>query len=146
MAIVAPAGFKDSGNSELLAMIELMYLVAQADGVFSPEERREFLGHVESLSEGRVGSRELALLVEHWSAESAPPIGERLAHLAEQLPDETSRRIAYGLALEVADADGEFVASEGALLKQIAVALGLEASESEDISRAVRMSSRPPKP
>lgn len=144
MAIVAPAGFQDTGTSELLAMIELMYLVAQADGVFSPEERREFLEHVESLSEGRVGSRELSLLVEHWGTESAPPLQERLAHLALQLPDETSRRIAYGLALEVADADGEFAESEAKLLRQVAIALGLDGSESEEISRSVRMSSRPP--
>jgi uncharacterized tellurite resistance protein B-like protein len=146
MALIAPPGFQDTAAHELLAMLELMYLVANADGFFSMEERREFLKSVESLSEGKLGSEQLVQLVDSWSKRSpGPDLEKRLAELAAALPDAISRRIAYGLALQIADADGQFLESEAAILQKIAQAFGLEAGDPEDIAVSVRMS-RGPKP
>jgi uncharacterized tellurite resistance protein B-like protein len=146
MALIAPPGFQDAAAHELLAMLELMYLVANADGFFSMEERREFLKSVESLSEGKLGSEQLVQLVDSWSKRSpGPDLEKRLAELAAALPDAISRRIAYGLALQIADADGQFLESEAAILQKIAQAFGLEAGDPEDIAVSVRMS-RGPKP
>ena len=146
MALIPPPGLQDAATHELLAMLELMYLVANADGFFSTEERREFLESVESLSEGKLGSEQLVQLVDSWSKRSpGPDLEKRLSELAAALPDSTSRRIAYGLALQIADADGRFLESEGTLLQKIARAFELEDSDPQDIAVSVRMS-RGPRP
>lgn len=140
----AAEGLADTGTQELLAMIEVMFLVAQADGVFSPNERRSFLAHVQSLSEGKIGVPELTSLVERWGSAESLDVSERLTELAVLLPDETSRRIAYGLAMGIAEADGQVLESESVLLFQIAKTFGLDDEESEEIAHSVRMSSRAP--
>src|SRR5690606_28341272 len=137
---------EDAGTNELLAMIEVMYLVATADGFFSSDERLEFLRSVEALSDGKLGSEQLVKLVDSWAKRGSGPVDERLEQLAHSLTDETSRRIAYGLALQIADADGAYLQSEATLLRKISHAFGLEESESEDIAVSVRMSRGPKAP
>jgi uncharacterized tellurite resistance protein B-like protein len=144
MKITPPAEFQESSTRELLAMLELMYLVATADGFFSAEERREFMASMQSLSEGKIGSAELTRLVDQWISEGPETdLDGRLKTLAESLPDELSRRVAYGMALQIAEADGQYLQSEAALLARAARAFGLEEEESEDIANSVRMSRRP---
>lgn len=144
MKITPPAEFQETSTRELLAMLELMYLVATADGYFSTEERREFVASMQSLSEGKIGSAELARLVDQWISEGPETdIDRRLNTVATFLPDELSRRIAYGMALQIAEADGQYLEAEAALLQKAARAFGLEEEESEDIAKSVRMSRRP---
>ncbi len=145
MAPHRPAELADATTNELLAILEVMFLVATVDRHFSPEERREFLEHAESLSEGQLQAEQLSQLVSSWAARQPENIDVRIHQLATDLTDETSRRIAYGLALEVADADGQRQMSEKAFLLKLARAFGLDGEESEDISRSVRMSQPPPK-
>src|SRR5690606_19901678 len=110
MGIVAPPGLYDAAHSELLAMLEVMYLVANADGFFSIAERGEFLNSVESRSEGKIGGAELSELVEVWVCRgSTEELPARLNRLAQELPDLISRRIAYGLAVQIAEVDGQFL-------------------------------------
>lgn len=144
MKITPPAEFQETSTRELLAMLELMYLVATADGYFSTEERREFVASMQSLSEGKIGSEELSRLVDQWVSEGPETdIEGRLNTVATFLPDELSRRIAYGMALQIAEADGQFLEAEASLLAKAARAFGLEEEESEDIAKSVRMSRRP---
>lgn len=144
MKITPPAEFQETSTRELLAMLELMYLVATADGYFSTEERREFVANMQSLSEGKIGSEELSRLVDQWISEGPETdIERRLSTVATFLPDELSRRIAYGMALQIAEADGQYLEAEAALLSKAARAFGLEEEESEDIAKSVRMSRRP---
>jgi len=97
MLVIAPSGMQNTAVNELLALFELMYLVATADGFFSPEERGEFLQIAESLSEGKMGSHQISTLVQSWEKRSAGiSLDARLKQLAAALPDEISRRIAYG--------------------------------------------------
>lgn len=146
MKITPPPEFQETPARELLAMLELMYLVATADGYFSPEECREFTANMQSLSEGKIGSAELARLVDQWISEGPETdIDQRLNTLATSLPDELSKRLAYGLALQIAEADGHYLKAEAALLSKAARAFGLEEEESEGIAKSVRMS-RPPRP
>ena len=144
MPITVPQGLQDTATHELLAMLELMYLVATADGFFSISERREFLASLESLSEGRLGSTELTQLMNTWTKRGpGDSLDARLEELANALPDITSRRIAYGLALQIAESDGEYLRSEAAMMDRIASAFGLPRTESEEIAQSVRMSRRP---
>lgn len=145
------AQLEDKTAQELMAMIEVMYLVAVADGYFSAEERDAFLEHAGGLSGHQIGARELGLLVDRWEREGRAQQGApgqrnhsaRLVELAQILGDETGRRIAYGLAMEIADADGQFLGSEEAILGQIALAFGLDEREQAQITHSVRMSEPP---
>jgi uncharacterized tellurite resistance protein B-like protein len=144
MRITPPAEFQETTTRELLAMLELMYLVATADGYFSAEERQEFIASMQSLSEGKIGSAELTRLVDQWVSEGPETDLEgRLGTIATFLPDELSRRIAYGLAMQIAEADGQYLETEAAFLEKAARAFGLLEEESEDIANSVRMSRRP---
>lgn len=146
MPIIAPEGLHDAATNELLAMLEVMYLVATADGYFSKDERLEFLESMRSLSEGKIGAEQLSRLVEGWVARGPETnIEGRLRVLADALPDEMSRRIAYGLGMQIAESDGQFLESEALLLRQIARAFALEEGAPEEIAHSVRMS-RAPKP
>lgn len=143
MKITPPAEFQETTTRELLAMLELMYLVATADGYFSAEERKEFIGNMQSLSEGKIGSAELTRLVDQWVSEGPETDLEgRLQTIASFLPDELSRRIAYGFAMQIAEADGQYLDAEAALLEKASRAFGLLEEESEDIANSVRMSRR----
>src|SRR5690606_109281 len=144
MGIVAPPGLSDAAHSELLAMLEVMYLVATSDGFFSIPERAEFLKSVESLSEGKIGGTELSELVEVWvSRGSTAELPVRLNRLAQELPDLISRRIAYGLAVQIAEVDGQFLESEAKMLGRVAQAFELEEGAPEEITQSVRMSRGP---
>lgn len=147
MTLVAPPGFHDAAAHELLSILEVMYLVAQADGYFSQDERREFLKSVASLSEGKLGSEQLSQLVDSWVKRGVGgDVEERLKELASALPDELSRRIAYGLALQIADADGQYLDAEATMLRRISEVFGLEEGASDEIAASVRMSRRPRPP
>lgn len=125
-------------------MLEVMFIAAIADRNFSPEERRSFLEHAQSLSGGQLDSTKLVPLVASWEKRDLQNIDERLLELSRDLPDETARRIAYGLACGLTDADGKVSASELAVLTKIAAAFALGEGEEEEIARSVRMSSFPP--
>ncbi len=144
MSARAPQGLADASTQELLAMVEIMFLVAQADGVFTPEERQTFLEHVQSLSEDKMGLPELSGLVDRFGTLESLDVSERLDQLATSLPDDTSRRIVYGLAWGIAATDGQVMESESVLLFQLAEALGLDEKECDEIAESVRMSSRAP--
>jgi tellurite resistance protein len=142
--VVRPTGFEDTAAGELLAMLEVMYLVATADGYFSADERREFLAMAESLSDGKLQPAMLRSLVDSWSAHGGTgELGTRLGELAASLPDETSRRIAYGLAVQMAESDGQYLDAEAHVLAKLAAAFGLDDGAEEDIAVSVRMSRRP---
>ncbi len=143
MTLIAPAGFHDAETNEMLAMFEVMYLVAKADGFFSADELREFLEIVTSLSEGKFGKQQLSALVDSWSKRGATDVDQRLGELATALQDDLSRRIAYGLALQIAESDGQFLKAESDMLGRISSAFNLGLDESEEIAQAVRMSVRP---
>lgn len=139
-----PPTLADATTNELLAMLEVMYVVASADNDFSPEERRQFLEHAESLSGGKLDSRNLAQLVDSWEKLRGTDKESRLMELATALPDEMSRRIAYGLAQGVANADGQLLPVEARVLESLRFAFCLEKSDADDIAASVRMSRRPP--
>jgi len=144
MAHSEPHDLADATTNELLAMLEVMFLVAIADRNFSPEERRNFLEHAESLSGGKLDSTMLARLVVSWEKRDVKVTDERLNELARDLSDESARRIAYGLACGVAQTDADVASAEVQLLARVAAAFGLEEEAQEDIAHSVRMGSSPP--
>jgi len=131
---------------ELEALVEVMFLVASIDGDFSIPERRHFMDMVTSLSEGRLGSSELLVLIDraHESLRQEG-IEQRLAALKTHLVDDTARRLAYGLAAQLALVDG-MNDKEKVLLDQMALAFELSQEDHDEIEASVRFaSSRPPR-
>ncbi len=143
MSVSHPSDLADATTNELLAMLEIMFLVALADQNFSAQERLNFLEHAESLSEGRIGSKMLTRLIESWEKRDMSETPLRLEELARDLGDHSTRRLAYGLARSLAEADGEVLPAEAQLLATIAEALSLDVEEAEEIAESVAMSSRP---
>lgn len=139
----SPTRLADATTNELLAMLELMFLVAVADAHFSPTERRNFLEHAEALSEHQLDSSMLGRLVASWEKRDLQDDLERLRELARDLPDESSRRIAYGLVYGVAQSDGQLGPAEHKRLADVAEVLDLSASDAEEIIRGVHMSQFP---
>lgn len=137
MSTLASQELASAGTEELLAIIEILFLVAQADGVFSPEERQTFLEHVHALSQDKLETPELSNLMDRWGTLEALDVSERLEQLAALLPSETSRQRAYALAWGLAATDGQIMESESVLLFQLAEALGLSEDECEEIVRSV---------
>lgn len=132
---------RDQG-AELHALVEIMYLVAAADGEFSFDERRFFLDMVSSLSEGRIDSTELLGIVERARAHlESRGLTRRLEELHEILADETSRRLAYGLGMQVALVGAEVGDAEKRVLDEIANVFALSGDESDEIASSVRYSS-----
>lgn len=129
---------------ELEALVEVMFLVASVDGDFSIPERRHFMDMVTSLSDGRLGSTELLELIDraHESLRREG-IERRLAALKVHLVDDTARRLAYGLATQLALVDG-MNDQEKALLDQMALAFELSQEEHDDIEASVRFASQLP--
>lgn len=141
-----PTGLADATTNELLAMLELMFMAAVADSHFSPEERRHFLEHAEALSGNQLDSTMLARLVASWEKRDLHDDVNRLRELARDLPDKSSRRIAFGLVYGVVRSDGQLAASEEKRLAEVAEVLGLSLAESDEIKRGVKLSEFPSAP
>jgi tellurite resistance protein len=130
---------------EVEAMVQLMFIVARADGDFSPTERRRFLDTVQSLSAGKLQSTDLLSLIEQ-TERTIEEVGldQHLKSLAGQFSDELARRLAYGLCAQVALSDGTYQDAERQVLDQIASILSLSPEDDEEIVQSVRLSQRPP--
>lgn len=116
-------------ESQLGALIEIMFLAAFADGEFSPEEQTNFREVVTRLGDSRLTTDQLSghMLRAAVQLESEGR-SARLQAAKAALPDPDARRIALALAADVAGADG----IEGREHEQLrATAAALEISDAE---------------
>src|SRR5262245_24451639 len=94
-------------DDKLLALVEVLFLAATADGEFGAEERAEFSKSVESLCEGKMPAARLAETVAKLEADVAKDGRDaRFAALRTRLPDEPLKRAAVDLAIRLFQADG----------------------------------------
>ncbi len=122
-------------DSQLGALIEIMFLAAFADGEFSEQEQANFRDVIESLSDQRLSGEALSghMLRAAMQLE-AEGRAKRLAAACDELPDIDARRIALALAVDVARADG-IEPAELSQLTTTAVALGIAPDELERLLR-----------
>ena len=122
------------GDAKLEALIEVMFLAASADGEFSSVERAHFLKSVESLTDGRIASARLSVLVSE-AREALETEGReaRLGSVKARLPDAGSRRVALSLAIQVIAADGIIRTSERELILETAEALEIDRDEAANL-------------
>lgn len=120
MSLDAHPEFKDIEGPQLLAVLELMYFVAKADGFLAADELRAFLKVAGEMSGDRFSSTHLSQLVSSWSNREVLDIDARLEELKTSLGHETARRAAHALAQSMAHADGVVRDSESQMLDRIA--------------------------
>jgi len=122
------------GEAKLEAVVEAMFLAAYADGEFSPVERAHFLKSVESLTDGRLPTARLAVLVtEAGEALAREGRKARLQSVKDRLPEAGARRAALSMAIRVTAADGIIRTSERELIFETAEALEIDRNEAANL-------------
>ena len=116
----------------LEALVEVMFLAANADGEFSDDERKHFASSVESLTDGRLGGEPLAKLVARFEADTADRAA-RLAAVRDRLPDAGARKVALSMAIRLMTADGIVRTSERELILEMADSLGIDRDDAADL-------------
>lgn len=131
---------------QLEALIEVMYLAADADGELGAEERRELASSIARLSGGsRHGDELTSERLERWLERFARDLSgqgreQRLSVLRERLGGPAVRKAAFGLSVQVSASDGIVRTSEREFLLDLATALDVDRDEAADL---VRQMTRP---
>ncbi len=120
-------------GDQLSALIEVMYLVGFADGVFGELEKQHFRAALDALTDGRASEEVLDTAVERVAADSETHgIGGCIERLAQRLHTPQLREIALILASDVAAIDGILHPKEEQLLRQLAQGLSLSAGATHE--------------
>lgn len=126
---------------QLEALVEVMYLAADADGEFSASERAELASSIQALARGTqhesaLGSEQLGPMLDRVGQALAAEGREgRLAAVREKLADPAARKAAFGLSVKVTAADGIVRTSEREFILDLAEALSVDRDEAADLVR-----------
>lgn len=121
------------------ALFETMMLAAAADGVVTKEEVEEIYRRVFERPEFKgIQASDLREAIAHAAQRiaAAKDLAHLLPTLATRLPDEPSRKLAFGLACSVAMADRSAVPSELAVLKALQSTFDIRESEVVELFEA----------
>ena len=119
-------------TARLEAIVERMYLAAQADDEFSDEERAHFKTSVESLTDRKVADLD-ALLDKIADAYETEGRDKRLAAVKERLPEAKVRETALSLAIRLMAVDGVVRTAERELILEAAEALEIDTDKAADM-------------
>jgi len=133
--MVMPLTFGPNVNgAKLEALIETMYLAAQADGDFSGDEREHFVTSVQSLTDRRLEGEALETLLRRFERDVLDNGRARcLAGIASILVDTSSRRLALSMAARMVAADGVIQATEREFIVELARVLTIDPRTALDI-------------
>lgn len=125
-------------SEELLAIVEIMFLMAAVDGDVSDEELQELRASIEALADMRAaGLRLEETLIELGEKLAAEGWKRRLEDACSRLRTPDARAFAFRLAAAVAFVDDFVAHAEAAAIDALARALGLEKAASQAILRDV---------
>jgi tellurite resistance protein len=127
-------------SEKLEAIVEVMFLAADADGEFSKVERDELCGAVVGVvgeAEGWGSEKLTAFLLNCEQRLAGEGSEARLAALKESLGEEQHRELALRSAIQVMASDGIVRTSEREFLLQLADALGIAGERAADLVIAV---------
>jgi tellurite resistance protein len=127
---------KDVSPDELEAFVQVVVLVAYADGDLSETEEKVLVEAVQKMAGGRVDDEHLKDLMEEL-----PPMSrgsnnwrsERIAELKKNLPHPNLRNEAFRLAVQVARSDDKIGLREGRMLVNIITELEIENSFAQEV-------------
>lgn len=128
-------------GDELDALLEIVVLVAYADGSMAGSELEHIVRRMGELSGGSVDRAWVESRIAELRPEK-PLLGkariERFHALGQRLPQPPLRRAAFKVGLEVAHADGRMGAREVTTLAAAAAELGLTAQAVLDLLAAIK--------
>lgn len=125
-------------DDRLLALVEVLYLAATADGEFGDDERAHFEKSMRSLCEERMTGERLSAVLATLEGDVARDGREaRFASLRARLPEAPLKRAAIELAVRLFAADGVFRTSEREALVDLADALAFDRDQAADIVRTL---------
>ncbi len=134
---------RDFDAAKLEALVETMYLAADADGEFCDEERDQLAASIQQLTSDSAGPGKLSneklsrLLDEARAALGAEGRDKRLASVKQRLGDAPSRKAAFGLSVQVTAADGIVRTSEREFIFELALALDLDRDEAANLVKEI---------
>jgi tellurite resistance protein len=116
-------------DEQLETLIEVVFIVAMADGALGDGEVARFRARAAQLEDGRFDSERLdGLMLEAALRLQKEGRDARLAHARTVLADRDARRIALALAVEIARADG-LEEPERESARAVGDALGVDRAE-----------------
>ncbi|MFO0661637.1 MAG: tellurite resistance TerB family protein [Polyangiaceae bacterium] len=132
-----PANTDHLDDKGLEALLELMFLAAQADGEFTSDERQLFSKTATEITHGRLSSAQIEALMLRLEEDFFSYGREtRLKAIRETLSNPEDRRTGLKLAIHMVSEDGIIRTSERELLLEVAEALDIDASEAADLVKA----------
>jgi tellurite resistance protein len=129
---------REMNEARLEALIETMYLAAQADGEFTAEERAHFVSSVQSLTEQRLEGKKLDELVARLAKEHQKNgRDEVLASLRTRLGDERTCKLGLSMAIRMLASDGILRTSEREFIFEMAQTLGIDQGAAADLVKEI---------
>lgn len=133
-----PLSARDVNEAKLEALIETMYVAAQADGEFTMQERAHFVSSVQSLTEQRLEGEKLDRLLAEFE-DRYQRNGRRgsLAAVKSRLGDERTCKLALSMAIQMLASDGILRTSENEFVLEMADTLGIDRGGAADLVREI---------
>jgi tellurite resistance protein len=129
---------RDVNEAKIEALIETMYLAAQADGEFTADERAHFVSSVQSLTERRLEGDKLEALLARFQSEYKKSGQEVcLASVKARLGDERTCKLALSMAIQMLAADGMLRTSEREFILEMADTLGIDRDAAADLVKEI---------
>ena len=127
---------RDATAEQLEAFVQVVVLVAYADGDLSSTEEKVLVERVQTLAEGRVDDEHMQQLMQEL-----PPLSratnnwrkERISRLRKELEREDLRQEAFSLAVEVANSEGGIGLREGRMLVNIVSELEIDGKFAQEV-------------
>jgi tellurite resistance protein len=128
----------DLEDPKLEALVELMWIAANADDEVSDVERAELRRHVEGLTAGRfVGERVDALFAECAELLEKEGREKRIAAVSARLEKPLHRELAIATAIRIFAIDGIVRTSEREMIMELAEALGIDGNVAADLVKEI---------
>jgi tellurite resistance protein len=133
-----PLSAQNVNEAKLEALIETMYLAAQADGEFTAKERAHFVSSVGSLTERRLEGDKLEMLLDRFEGEYQKNGRQKtLASVKARLGDERSCKLALSMAIQMLAVDGILRTSEREFVLEMADTLGVDRRAAADLVKEI---------
>ena len=120
------------------ALIEAMYIAANADEDFGPKEREQFVSNVVGICNGAIKPEEVKGVLLKLKGKSKEGRESRLKSIAGRLPTKADKEHAFALACNMALADGVVLDEEKAFTEELGQALGIDAERSAAILEEIK--------
>lgn len=115
------------------ALIEAMYIAANADEDFGPKEREQFVSNVVGICNGAIKPDEVKGVLLKLKGKSKEGRETRLKAIAGRLPTAADKEHAFALACNMMLADGVVLDEEKAFTEEFQKALGIAQERADDI-------------